>query len=363
MKISKFCLLPFISASISNVSSACCQTPFIDEGFDFNSENFKKLRLELFCGEERTMCKRCFMNFNYWFTVDEAAEHNLTNFNSETGEIVDYKISSANLTLGNNCNRACKSCSSFASKTYGMLYENKFEDTKINPFYKEFIKKHTNEIKNVTITGGETTFYQDELEFLYENLQPGIEMIMFSNASFYNPLIEKFAKKFKLYLYISVDSYDKKIGYVRPLTEMSVVSENIKKYREFMDFINISLTVSVLNILDLEETVKYIRENFDMSPIMVKPVIYPEVYSIFNIKDSIMLDKIKTICSNIKNVEYVEGVDDLLIDRNYSEDYFINHWKTQLLKDLDIKDSVLGLDKKEFINPCMLEYLLDERRN
>ena len=49
-----FCKAPFMSLAIfSDVCSVCCQLPFIDKTYDFNSYNFKKLMSEMHLEKKR----------------------------------------------------------------------------------------------------------------------------------------------------------------------------------------------------------------------------------------------------------------------------------------------------------------------
>ena len=81
----------------------------------------------------------------------------------------------------------------------------------------------------VSVIGGETLMYKDDLEFLYETLNPNTNVTIYTNGTIYDEeLLKRLAKKFILNIQISIDGYGLKNDYIRAGTHFNDIKENVK---------------------------------------------------------------------------------------------------------------------------------------
>jgi organic radical activating enzyme len=201
------------------------------------------------------------------------------------------------LLLSNLCNQACITCSPHCSSLWedefntnniplqsvGISLEQSslFRTIKFNENNLTNLHNISKNLKNLHIRGGEPTLHKElheYIKFLHDSdLAKNITLIMNTNAMSYNSTFIKNCSKFYLpAILLSIDNIGNGYNYMRYPAKWDTVHSNIIKYTELPSpyLIHISPTLSILNILDLENMldtfyeygVKVQLNNFVYSP-------------------------------------------------------------------------------------------------
>ena len=362
-----FCKAPFSSLCVTGDKfSVCCQHPFLDDEYDFNSANFKALRNELtnFVDKPSSKferCVKCAINHSYEeFSVN--SDNHLDNlFNlSPSNEIADHKISFFHIVFGNKCVCACKTCNSLNSSLYSKLYDGINNLVSVTPNYRKVIIEQAENLNYVTVIGGETFLYKEELEFLLEHLKLGTKLHLYTNAMVFDKeLITKLMEKFEVKLQISIDGYGKNLEYVRVGTKSDVVFENAKQIIQLPMTSCIIYTTSVLNCFNMFDEISYIMETLN-NHLIINVVVEPELYSVVHLpeylKDKIR-EQIKLVKEKFVNTEKVSNINALEYVLDSKSKYSEMEAKELLKKDILHKDKSADFDTLDRLEKNIKEYL------
>lgn len=291
-KLSKtYCMLAFHGFNQRN-GSACCH---------MNLENFYKTHTELVkseqllniqrqmnLGEKPKECSKCWKIESLGLDSLRIKQNQLNlEKNANTNSLVYLS-----LFTGNICNFACRTCApllSFQLINEDAAYRKVKPTTSKN--YSDFSKLENesfSHLKLVEMLGGEPLFDDKHLVLLDKIQKDSHDCNIFysTNASlsmteFYYKNLSKFKSvKFGL----SIDAIGLQFEYIRTNGKWNIAERNVKdliSLTKTNDNIKIGMhvTISVLNLLYLEELSDWVKTNNLEKNTTCVPVIHPEHYS------------------------------------------------------------------------------------
>ena len=265
----------------SEIKPCCvfCERPIPREKYDnlndaFFGNELDVIRQKMLDGEKISGCNGCYIG-------EDAGEWTLRNhFNKlyDDSTINNPQIRDIEISLDNNCNFKCVTCSAKFSTAW---YEDDnaiLEQTNLIRQSAQSIKTQTPLIKNISdlskinyeyvrsirMPGGEPFMNKEILEWLSSIDLSNIELTIITNNSIFpKKWIKtlKTAKKFRLI--ISCDGVGEVGEFVRYGMKQKVFSKNLKKWQEIQTnrmMISFNYVVHAMNVLNVEKTYNWIRE-------------------------------------------------------------------------------------------------------
>lgn len=302
-----FCSLPFTHQyrNTNGELALCCDNAFKVLGKDsqetmldvFNSERMNILRDKMLRGERSSDCAICYkmedqglysprQRANEWWTSREpiALVDQITEFKNNrklTPVSLDIRFSS-------KCALKCRTCNPHNSSTIAAEV-NSFRENKLTipiSIDQEYFLEHTtrpepwtaqevpvsSDLKVLNIVGGEPLIEEENNNLLELIASLGADPEIRINTSFArkNNKLREIIKNFNHVLFIvSLDGIGNLNDYIRHGSSFQEVVENIELNRENLCAFN--TTVSVYNVLYLDEIIEYISEH------------YPNTYHLINL--------------------------------------------------------------------------------
>ena len=234
------------------------------------SDSLENIRAAMIAGEPVSGCKAC-------YDEEASGSHSM-----RLGEIKHWgdidkftaketnTVSNIDITVGNYCNLACRTCGSTLSTSWdkedGILKhfypERAHVSTRLN-VNKDWKPEEFLNVEKIKITGGEPMLHPDFLAFLDTIIASGVadnmEIQIFTNASFVpKPYLLERLNKFKhMGVYLSIDGTGKIQEYIRHNSKWETVIDSTRRWFEFQNEypnnvqINLGATVSIYNIFNL----------------------------------------------------------------------------------------------------------------
>lgn len=290
------CILPWISINTNphGTVRACGRSSPVDKTSSlkntdintaWNSDYFKKLRLDMLKGEKNPNCKNCHLqeslggrskrqDVNTEFEIDENLLKEITNSEG----IVDGKPKYIDLRIGNVCNLKCVHCfTGNSSKWYeDKLLLDKYENTPTIHFDNDWIsekgnvwswvKNNIDDIVCINVLGGEPFVHKDHLNFLdwcIKNKKTHLHLKFITNGISLTPhYIEKLKKFKKVDLGISLDAVGKTAEFLRFPTDWNRLYSILEIINKQLDNAYFNWTCYNLNIYRLPETYEYCQNHF-----------------------------------------------------------------------------------------------------
>ncbi len=302
-KKSSFCPLPFIHLATHPIGtiSPCCSSE-MNGGMStakkdgknmhlgefsiaetYNSEMFKKIRLQMLNGERPLECQTCYKKEDQGIkskrqlsleTSTLTLEHAHTLIN-QSGEVNEIKLTSLELRLENVCNLKCVTCNPFSSSKWNEdvdIFKNtEFEDryfllkdrlwSSKGSFYSELLDYSSN-INEININGGEPTLIKEHFVYLKKlvdlKLSDKINLNYFINLSYIpESMIELWMHFKSIRVQVSIDDYGKRNDYLRFGSIFSEVEKNLKTLLKKNIRTGITQTISALNVTNINALKKY----------------------------------------------------------------------------------------------------------
>ena len=331
--LNKACILPFSSFNSYPMGEArpCPMAGIINdidlnkENIDnsFNSNDYKKLRVDMLKGEENETCRVCY-NMEKWGsksyrqTANEEYEHgysikieDLIDKVKEDGEMEPNFIK-LDMRPSNVCNFKCRTCTPDYStrwieeqKAWNELCGDKNLIRDYSVYHSSFgiSKNSIKNLKHLYIAGGETLYMEDMYVFLDEmenkhqvdlNIHTNFSILKFKKYDVFK-LLEGFKS---VTFFISIDGIGEVGEYVRTGFKWDLFCENMEKlieikneHKNFKHFFH--YTSSILNVFHF---FNFYNEMFKIgfvendSQINYFPVRWPTHYNSinFNIKERIL---------------------------------------------------------------------------
>ena len=292
----------------SNISRKYKQSTHTPFEF-FLSDEMNEVRRRALTGEKIDGCLRCYdeeerIGFSSRLRyINQYADRGY--YPKEVGRI-EFKL----IHFGNHCNLSCVMCNPWNSTTrakelketntekyitegYGdFYYENLNYKT-----YQNFVKSILDNIQYIDrflITGGEPLQMPKLWQFLVEDIPDehakNIVLIFDTNLTkltFKNKYtFEDIAKKYKVVsLNVSCDNVGDKLGFMRYPIDVNEFENNLFSYHRYIH--NIQISVSTMNVLDLDKIYDYYTKNFKLKVISLSYVQGPMILSVRNFKDEV----------------------------------------------------------------------------
>lgn len=335
----KLCVLPFTHLAThpnGNVSLCCVSdhvncashaktdgkllslnTSKVDEVF--NSDYFKKTRLQMLDNKEPYACRRCYEeerngiqskrqteNLNYL----ESSSDIIAKTQDDGTLIPEFKF--IELRLGNVCNLKCRTCNPVSSSKWVVEYKKLNEDltfvtdySKIEAgvwyededFWQE-LSKYSSRLETVYINGGEPTLVEKHFNFLTRLIEMGLnhQVTLWYNINLTllpEKLLKLWEKFDKVQLSLSIDDLHQRNDYIRSGSNWNTTMFNLDKLRNIPKLnISICQTVSIYNVFYMDEFYEYFKDielhlNWCYDPDFLQPWILPQ-----SVKD-IIIEKIQ----------------------------------------------------------------------
>jgi len=246
-----------------------------------NSEEYKKLRLNMLNGVKSEECKRCYdiESYGSWSlrqsqnTVRGKASLDLVEATKSDGSIDTFKLKYLDIRFSNICNMKCRSCGPEFSSLHAQEYADKKwtkEHLKIwfnmddivsscneNQLLMEKLKPYLKDTEEVYFAGGEaliTPEHYELLDFWLKHKKYDIDITYTTNFSVFkykNKNVINYWKKFKkVKIYASLDANGSLAEYLRKGTEWEEIENNVKRIKEEVPHVefNLTPTISIWNV-------------------------------------------------------------------------------------------------------------------
>ena len=280
----------------------------------FLSDEMNDLRSKVLKGEKIRNCHRCYR---------EEERHG---YSSRTKYIDEYKNGKGYLPIkverlglklrhfGNYCNLSCVMCNPWNSTTrkkeledtntmrivtegyQDFYYENL--DFKSYEKFKQSILDNIHLIDRFFITGGEPLQMPKVWQFLMKDIPDehakNIKILFDTNGTkmqYKNYDFLDIVKKFKkAQMNISCDNIGDKLAFQRYPIDVEEFENNLLTYNKYIN--QIQITVSLLNVLDLDNIYNYYKDNYKLDVASNSYVEGPTIMSVINLKNNIKKDLI-----------------------------------------------------------------------
>ena len=359
MEQSTYCSLA-TSAWDDGSKSVCC---FADlpryKNFEemHRSSQMQSLKQDLANGIKNPICKVC------WDTEESGLlsmrQQSLKNEGKQKTvddikqEIVENKLKYLNFNTGTKCNFACRTCGPWSStghsKEWEARYGEKFETESFN--IDDILDQDLSHVKNIEVLGGEPFVNLEHLKIIekIKNSDPyWLTYTTNGSVRLRQDILDRF-KHFKaVNITLSIDAIQKQFEYIRTLGNWNKVEENIrclieqkKNYKHLS--INCHITISVLNILYLQELLDWCENNnlfFDFTY-----AYEPAEYS-FDILTDHEKDMIRDhLIKDARTMALLSYLDKSSFQQKHRDRFFNSVAFTKKFRNLDINDYLPRLAK------------------
>lgn len=222
----------------------------------FNSDYYKKVRLEMLSGKEPEVCKKCYdieRNGGRSIRQNSLNENNINNLiektNPNTGELTELTLNYVHFMWGNKCNLKCKMCGPDSSDQ--LISEFKLMDNRVDLDSKQAMLDAAWDYSNIeetlsliaphirvfNVTGGEPLINNDYLNYCYYLSEMGfsknVSLAFHTNLTVLPTKFVETWKNFKnVTVKVSIDATGNNYEYVRYPGKWSVIDKNIKRLEE-----------------------------------------------------------------------------------------------------------------------------------
>lgn len=372
-----FCVMPFLHLNIQpdgNLKPCCISNNFdntqiVDSSIKeaYNSEEFKKLRIDMLNGVENNVCAGCYKaekinSVSYRETQNEKYKDYIEKYKSSVNTDGSIELDFVDLDLrpSTTCNLKCRTCSDVFSTSWieerkAVVKKYKWFDQSVNTSKNLNLNLDEENIKNVKhiyFAGGEPMYMKEMFKFL-KDIKNKNEIFLFINTNFTNLNEKLFNESFfqfkEVHFIISCDGIGKVGEYIRT----NMIWKQFIKNIEFLKYTSMNIkninysfqfTCSVLNCFHFFKYREFMYEKnyiFEDNDLRFSYVQFPFWYNIKNF-DSLRKDVIEYFEKNIDSLDknsslYVEILNFL----NYlksdivllNEDEIVNKKQYRLLKE------------------------------
>lgn len=240
-----------------------------------SSELLSSIREAMLNGEKVRGCNSCYLE-------EEAGGESM-----RTGEISRWggyeelhdktpTVNNIEITFGNYCNLACRTCGSNLSTSWQkddavltkVYTERAFEEQRLN-VKKDWIPEDFKNVEKFKITGGEPMLHPDFLSFLDDIIESGsaenIEVQIFTNTSFIPKahLLDRLSRFKEMGVWLSIDGTGDVQEYTRHNSKWDIVQAASRAWLEFENenkgavVINFAPTISLYNVFNLQDMLSW----------------------------------------------------------------------------------------------------------
>jgi len=262
-----FCVLPWYSQELGLWNTPCCLLP--------QKYNIDQIKQDLLDNVQTVACKKC-------WDVESTGNKSRRQFENE---FLDYKLdrdldkiqqdcADSNhqtilyqITTSNLCNQACVSCDSKFSTKWAQV--EKRMNLLPSPQYQidldpANINYHS--AKRISLLGGEPLFDPKTFEILqklidHNNTDCFISLVTNGSINLKAQQIDLLMQFSDLNICISIDGVGSVFEYMRWPGKWLDLLENIEQYKSITKNISVSYTISSLNAMYYNKTVKWFQQN------------------------------------------------------------------------------------------------------
>lgn len=258
-----YCPLPFNHLYVhpTNMASVCCafrkneehfQLPNIKEyenlGDHLNHPFIKSIQQKMLKGEKVAGCSTCYYAEEHGYESmrqKEIATWHIETFRDFTPpDLENPKLEFMEMTFGNYCNLACRTCHSDLSHSWiddtielkkrGLMSGVAATVDRIN-IEKEWHSDDFKDLQYIKITGGEPMLHPDFPKFMAQLEQKNVYCFIFTNASWVpKKRIFDMLKDFKfLQVFLSVDGTGDVQEYMRHNAKWDTTEKSVRKWMEW----------------------------------------------------------------------------------------------------------------------------------
>ena len=286
-----FCILPWINqeARTNGEVGVCCvmQETVPDMNLAdgatlkdaWDSKWLADLKEDFLAGEKPKACYNCWNEEDAG--IDSKRLRELRKFAHHVDDLEHAKPKSMDLKLGNICNTKCRICTGFASSQWVPEEIERDGDTnqfaqlmgrlgrwpELNEKFWDDIESQIEEVESLEFFGGEPFLIKRHFDILQTLVDKGrakdITLSYNTNGSIYPEQHMDLLKQFKdVQVFFSIDGVGERFNYIRHPQQFDEVMENYWKFKN-TDFIrtNIFYTVSIFNIMYMDELLQYQMEH------------------------------------------------------------------------------------------------------
>jgi sulfatase maturation enzyme AslB (radical SAM superfamily) len=276
-----FCVLPFFGYEYtpSGFTTPCCLLP--------KDTNIKQLQTEMLSRQRPVACQKC------WKLEDQGLPSNRqiknSTFDLYKNRDLNYieddcregKFNSQIIQLytSNLCNSTCITCGPQASTAWATLKKIKTFEIIDQTILDSLVYE---DLVILTFVGGEPFYENRNFEILQKLIDVGntdcyISFVTNGSTNISDKQIN-ILKQFKnLDICLSIDGIGPVFEYLRYPLKWDKLLENIKLYRGLGIYLSVSYTISNLNVLYHEETVRWFNsENLEYNHNLIN---YPEYFA------------------------------------------------------------------------------------
>ena len=253
-----FCPLPFNHIYIhpTNRASVCCVFDKKEEYINglSNIKEYKNLsdhlthpfiksiQQKMLKGERVKGCKTCYFNEEHGYKSIREREIELWNI-----DIDNLKLQYIEVTFGNYCNLACRTCNADLSHSW-VEDNNKLKDnqlpsvstkTRIN-IEREWKNEDLKDLEYLKITGGEPMLHPDFPKFLEKLNRKNIKMFIFTNTSWVpkQRILDMLLEFKHCQIFLSIDGIGTVQEYMRHNSKWDIVEKAACEWLKFMKYNN-----------------------------------------------------------------------------------------------------------------------------
>lgn len=287
MKTSKtFCPLPFVNlyAQPSGYTKPCCigETIYTHNfntesiGEVYNSEEMKKLRMDMLNGKRNKLCEICYLAEDRNEVSARQGFIEPDNYDFEIPETTDGEVplefEYIDIRFSNQCNFKCRTCChDFSSSWYepekllGTISPDTKKVIKVENNFIENLKKHLNKLKYIYFAGGEPLIMPEHLEILKFVTDKKLSLRLHYNTNlstlkYKEKSLFEYWNKIKetgsIYIAASCDGLYDLGEYIRVGFNHKKFVKNIQKLKDNDISYGIQYTVSTYNIFHIFESIE-----------------------------------------------------------------------------------------------------------
>jgi hypothetical protein len=277
----KYCPRIYHGLTLSKISndnisySVCCWGPPVhnNKTIDFYNKDFESLRTINQTGQlPLPYCYRC-------NAQEETDKKSMRLGYAELHGPETYKpsLQYLDVNIDYSCNLACVTCGPNFSTTW--RNELKIKGINVRPHIDNFIKTQLatldfTQLKEIRMWGGEpflTNTHKDILRYaISQGNAHNIDLMYYTNGTqLIDDATKQLIEQFKFArISFSIDGIGKKFNYIRYPGNWDQVEQNLLWWKNNLphnSMLSLTVTASILNVLDLNEIVDWCHQKFDQS--------------------------------------------------------------------------------------------------
>jgi sulfatase maturation enzyme AslB (radical SAM superfamily) len=254
-----------------------------------NSKHVKQLQDDFLLGHKPPSCVSCWQ-------AEATGVQSIRQHFIKNSIAVDNNYNHMELRASNLCNFKCIMCKKEDSSEIAK------EVRSINDTNWAEVLEIAKNLKTLILTGGEPMLIKRYYELL-DYLDKNVRLIIFTNCSVYNPkFIEKMLSLNNVKLKLSLDGVEETAEFQRKNTVWSTVKNNAIAFSKLPMDVEVHITITKHNIIDIERLVDFILELHNFNNKLTANahcVFYPEDLHFSRIDQSQLKNVINQINSSL----------------------------------------------------------------